>query len=201
MAKLYKTEGVIIRQMKYGESSMIIDVFTEVKGLRSFIVGGVRSKKSKAALYQVMNLVELVAYDKDSDKLNRIKEAKINLIYHDIPRNIFKSSIASFMIDVFRTSVKEREANLELYHFLKNWLLFLDQTVSSLAYLPSLFMLELSEQLGFQPQNNFGEASNRFNLMEGAFVESGVQMQYILNIDESSHLAHLQNMNGKRNFE
>jgi len=192
MAGLYKTRGIVIRQMKYGESSLILDLFTEEKGLRSFIVGAVRSKKSKAALYQIMNCLEVVAYDKQADKLNRIKEANLNLIYQNLPTNIYKSTIGIFLMDVFRTAVKEREANQEMFDFIYYWLIYLDQTKHSLAYLPCLFMLELSEQLGFQPQNNFGGTINRFQLLDGSFVESTLEMQYLLSEEDSLNLSKLQ---------
>lgn len=201
MAGLYKTRGIVIRQMKYGESSLILDLFTEEKGLRSFIVGAVRSKKSKAALYQIMNCIEVVAYDKNADKLNRIKEANLSLIYQNLPINIYKSTIGLFLMDVFRCSVKERETNRPLFDFLYNWLTYLDQTELSLAYLPCLFMLELSEQLGFQPQANFDSVHNRFQLLDGAFVESTLEMQYLLSEKDSLNLSLLQKTRKEMGFD
>ncbi|HRG80676.1 MAG TPA: recombination protein O N-terminal domain-containing protein, partial [Cyclobacteriaceae bacterium] len=50
---LHKTKGVVFRFTKYGETSIIVNIFTELFGLQSYIVNGVRSssKKSKIALY------------------------------------------------------------------------------------------------------------------------------------------------------
>ena len=73
---LIKTRGIVFRSLKYGETSLIVDIFTEERGLRSYLINGVRSKrgKVKASLLQIMSLVEIVAYDKHERGLNRVKE-------------------------------------------------------------------------------------------------------------------------------
>jgi len=197
---IIKTEGIVLKQMKYGESSLILDVFTKEKGLRSCIVSGVRSKNSKAAMYQIMNCLDMVIYDKDADKLNRIKESSLNLIYQSLPLNMFKSSIGIFLMDICRNAIKEREPNEELYRFLKSWLEYLDQTSESLAYLPCLFMLELSEHLGFQPQDNFSVESPLFNLMDGSYTSAMSQSPYTINQELSSHLIQLQHSKKSNGF-
>ena len=192
---IYKSQGIILKQIKYGESSLILDVFTEEKGLRSCIVSGVRAKKSKAAMYQIMNCLDLVAYDKDSDKLNRIKESSLRLIYREIPMNIFKSSIGVFLMDVCKNAIKEKEPNLPLFDFIKSWMQYLDTTKQSLANIPCLFMLQLSEHLGFKPHNNYSTECNQFNLVEGAYQNTTLRNQYILTLKQSENLFKLQNVN------
>ena len=73
---LIKTRGIILRTLKYGETSLIMDIYTENYGLNSYIVGGVRNKKSttKSGSLQIMSLVEIVAYHKSAKSLYRIKE-------------------------------------------------------------------------------------------------------------------------------
>ncbi|MBK9016857.1 MAG: recombination protein O N-terminal domain-containing protein [Saprospiraceae bacterium] len=58
---LIKTRGIVFKAKKYSETSVIVDVFTEEKGLRSYIVSGVRSKRPtvSAGLLQPMTPVEL----------------------------------------------------------------------------------------------------------------------------------------------
>ena len=43
----YKSRAIALSYLKQGESSIISKIFTEEKGLQSFIIKGVRSKKSK----------------------------------------------------------------------------------------------------------------------------------------------------------
>jgi DNA repair protein RecO (recombination protein O) len=46
----YKSRAIALSYLKQGESSIIAKIFTEEKGLQSFIVKGVRAKKAKKNL-------------------------------------------------------------------------------------------------------------------------------------------------------
>lgn len=176
--------------MKYKESSLILDVYTENYGLRSYIISGVRSKKSKtkSGLLQVMGLVELVSYHKMGSQLNRIKEVKAERFYSDIPFNVIKSSIGLFMTEVCKKSIKEREQNQEMYDFLFEKFCYLDQTKNSLALFPHIFMIKLTEILGCMPGKNRSEQAPIFNLQEGAFVSHDDQLAYNVNLENSTYL-------------
>ena len=120
---LIKTRGIIFRAVKYSETSIIADIYTEEKGLRSYIISGVRSKKAKvkASVLQVMTLVDMVAYHRDNKELNRIKEIKAAYVYRSIPFDIVKGAVGLFMIELARKTIKEAEENPGLFNFLFNW--------------------------------------------------------------------------------
>jgi DNA repair protein RecO (recombination protein O) len=63
---LHKTRGIVFRFTKYGESSIIVTIFTELFGIQTYIVNGIRSKNSKGkiALFQPLTLLDLVVYYK-----------------------------------------------------------------------------------------------------------------------------------------
>ena len=75
-----KTKGIVLRSVKYGETSLVVTVFTELFGLQSYMVNGVRttSKKgtSKASLFQPSAILELVAYHNEFNNLQRLREYK-----------------------------------------------------------------------------------------------------------------------------
>ena len=61
---LHKTKGIVLRAVKYGETSLVVTVFTELFGLQSYMVNGVRmiSKKElqRALIFrQVLFLILL----------------------------------------------------------------------------------------------------------------------------------------------
>ncbi len=174
--QIFKSEGIVFRSMKYSETSVIIDIYLREKGLRSFIISGVRSSKSKvrSSLYHPMNILSIVAYDKDNDKLARIKEACYDTIYQKISLDVKRSAIAMLMIELSRNTIKEKEANTELYNFIKSSLLNLDAAGDNLNEIGWRFMLGLTRYLGFYPANNFSERRNLFNLQEGKFVSNEI---------------------------
>lgn len=44
---IYSTKGIVLRTIKYGETSVIASIFTESFGVQSYIVNGVRTSGKK----------------------------------------------------------------------------------------------------------------------------------------------------------
>ena len=168
---LIHTRGIVFRSLKYGETSVIADIFTEEKGLRSFIAGSVRKAKSSMSygLFQPMTVVDLIGYFRDDlDHLNRLKEMRAAEVYSAIPFDIRRGAVALFMAEICRKSIHAGDENPELFEFLLDNLCWLDTTTQPLANLHLHFLLHLPAYLGFQPQyEQDGEVC--FDLKEGVF--------------------------------
>ena len=125
---LFKTRGIVFRFTKYGDSSIIVTIFTELFGLQTYIVNGVRSKaaKGKIALFQPLTLLDLVVYYKENANIKRIKEVRCQHQYQTVQTDIRKSSIGIFMNEVLNKSVKEENQAQELFNFLFDSLVSLD---------------------------------------------------------------------------
>ena len=141
---LIKTRGIILRSMKYGETSIIADVFTEQKGLRSYIISGVRSAKARhsAGLLQIMSLVDMVAYHRDDKDLNRIKEIKAAYLYQNLPFNMVKSAVGQFMAELAQKTLHEPEQNQTLFDFLFHAFQSLDESTDPVGNYHLQFMLQ-----------------------------------------------------------
>ena len=89
----HTTKGIVLRTVKYGETSVIVSVFTELFGVQSYIVNGVRSasKKggTKANLFQPAAILELVVYHNEQKNLQRIKEYRWPVLYEYIFSDVF----------------------------------------------------------------------------------------------------------------
>lgn len=173
MAGIYKTKGIVLKSLKYSESSVIVDVYTQEKGLRTFIVSGLGSKSgnSKASCFQHLNIIDLVAYDK-STGMARIKEQRVDYFYKTLPYNVAKSSIGLFALEIFRNAVKESEANAELFQYLNDFLIDLDDKGKGLGIVPIKFMLDLAKLIGIIPINNRTDKCCYLDMLEGEFVST-----------------------------
>jgi len=171
---LLKTRGIVIRSMKYSETSLIVDVYTEEKGLRSYIVSGVRTKRAKvsASLLQIMSLLDMVVYHRDDKNLARTKEIKAAHVYTSLPFNIRKSSVGMFIAEIIRKTITDPEENRDLFEFLYNSFVFLDLTDQPVSNFHLSFMLDLMPYLGFMPGGNYNEKTPFFDLKEGTFTDS-----------------------------
>ncbi len=152
---LHKTRGVVFRFTKYGETSIIVNIFTELFGLQGYIVNGVRSKsaRNKIALFQPLTLVDLVVYHRENANINRIKEIKCLYPYQSIPLDIKKSAAAIFLNEVVNKTIREESHASELCTFMIDSFITLDRMTVNTENFHLLFLLKLSRLLGFGAHN------------------------------------------------
>lgn len=172
---LHKTRGIVLRSVKYGESSMIVTVFTELFGVQSYIVSGVRtsSKKSmgKGQFFQPAAMLDLVVYHNELRHLHRIREYHWNTIYDQLFADVPRNTVALFMVELLNKCLKQPEANAELYYFVEDIMKALDKTSDAvMANLPLFFAFHLSHFFGFRIDDNYSELNSILDLQEGCFV-------------------------------
>jgi DNA repair protein RecO (recombination protein O) len=167
----YKTKGIVLHQVKYAESSIIVKIYTELFGLKSFIFNGVRKKKSflKANIFQPLSLVELVLNHKENVSIQHVKEIRSSYQFISIPYDVKKSSMVLFLNELLFKTIREEEANQELFDFLHQSILTLDITNKNYSNFHLYFALHLTRYLGFAPSVNYSEECCYFHLSEGIF--------------------------------
>ncbi len=186
---IIKTRGIVIRAIKYSETSLIVDVFTEAVGLRTYIVSGVRQTKAKfgAALLQVPSLIDLVAYEgDDASKMQRVKELRAAYIFQKIPTEIQRGAMALFMAEVLRRSIREHDPQPDLFAFVFDSFLMLDQTNLSIQNFHLAFLIKLSDFFGFSPfwSDDTGGGAI-FDLKDGRFTHDNVGHTYFMTLEQS----------------
>lgn len=185
---LDKTEGIVLKTVRYAETSLIVTIFTKKHGILSFIVQGVRSSKNKQRgnILQPLNLLQLEIYLKEQRNLNRIKEQTTLYIYKNIHTDFIKQSIAIFCIELISKCIKEHEVNEPLYNYLSLFLTELDVSNSNLENKPLFFLLEVASILGFEPALHNILKGVYFNMQEGKFVADYNTVQSCLNAHETN---------------
>lgn len=148
---LHKTRGIVFRFTKYGESSIIVTIFTELFGIQTYLVNGVRSKsaKGKIALFQPLTLLDLVVYYKENANIKRIKEVKCLHQYQSLAADLRKSTIAIFISEVLNKTVKDESHAQEIFEFLYHALILLDHQQTAVENFHLIFLIKLSRFLGF----------------------------------------------------
>jgi len=173
--KLHKTKGIVLRSVKYGESSLIITIFTELFGVQSYLVNGVRAStkkgSGKANLFQPAAILDLIVYHNELRNLQRIREFKWDHLYQDVLSDIKKNAVASFMVELLAKSLKQPEANEELFHFAEDCFLHLDTASETVtANFPLFFALHLATFFGFRISDEYSQKNCFLDLKEGLFV-------------------------------
>src|ERR1043165_6122519 len=98
----HKTKGIVLRTIKYGETSVITAVYTELFGLQSYIVKGVRQStkkaESKSSYFQAAAMLEMEVYHNELKNLQFIKEYKWSYLYEKVLFDVMRNTVAQFMI-------------------------------------------------------------------------------------------------------
>ncbi|PWT73754.1 MAG: DNA repair protein RecO [Bacteroidetes bacterium] len=171
----HKTKGIVLRTVKYGETSVIVSIFTELFGLQSYLVNGVRvvSKKStsKASFFQPAAILDLVVYHNELKNLQRLKEFQWDHLYTHIFFHVVKNAVAMFMVELLSKCIKQPESNPDLYHFVEDAFIHLDGADEAVvANYPLFFALHLASFFGLRIQDNYAENRHFLDLREGLFV-------------------------------
>lgn len=170
---LHSTKAIVLRTVKYGETSLVATLYTELFGVQAYLINGVRTDKkssTKANLFQPGTLLDTIVYHHPSKNLQRIKEVRLATIYQSIHRQIIKNAIAIYVVELISKTITEPECNPELYHFFEQALLTIDASPeASIANFPLQFTLELASQLGFAIQPQSHPSQTLFDLIQGRF--------------------------------
>lgn len=170
---VFHTKGIVLRTVTYGETSIIALIYTELFGIQSYLVNGVRtSKKSalKGNLFQPASILDLEVYHNEFKNLQRIKEAKWHYLYQQIFFNIYKNAVAMFMTELLQKVLKQPENNPELYEFIEDAYIQLDAADAKItANYSCFFALHLTAFLGSRIQDNYSTENNILDLQEGRF--------------------------------
>jgi DNA repair protein RecO (recombination protein O) len=158
--KTHKTKGIVLRTVKYGDTSIVVSIFTELFGLQSYIVNGVRNisknGSNKAVFFQPATLLDMEVYHNSFKHLHRIKEYRLAEIYGNIFTNILKNGVAQYMVEMLYKCLKEPENNPDLFAFTEDCLFHLNSCSESvMANFPIFFSIQLSRFFGFFPHTTF----------------------------------------------
>ena len=185
----YKSRAITLNYLKHGESSIIAKIFTEEKGLQSFIVKGVRAKnaKKKLGLFQPLQLLNINASHFPKKNLQYINEIGLEHNQIDDKIDMKKKFIFIFIAEVVSKVLLETEKDKSLFKFIWE----LKKTINNLKKIspnfPLIFLISLSEYLGFSPSKD--EVNGEyFNMELGGFANNKQQLNYYIEKENSLHL-------------
>lgn len=165
---LVKTDGIILRQIPFSDTSIIVKVFTRDFGLISFLVKGAKSKKNpKANILKPINQISFSFYQKDNKGLRQFKESQLIFAPDAQQFGIYKSAVAMMMIELLNTTITEDAMkDIEKYEFLEYSFNFLrEHRLHSNFYLS--FIYQYSIHLGIEiPFHIFSNSEQVFSLSE-----------------------------------
>ncbi len=182
---LIKTQAILLKKIKYGDSSLILKMYSREKGMQSFMMKAMRKNK-KLHYLQSLSAVNLLAFYKEKSNFLHIKEienAFPSTTYYD---NMYKINLAIFINEIILKSIAEEEANPNLFDFLWAEIKALNDEKASIADFHLRFMFNFSAFLGFFPEEQKEARHCYFDLREGVFSHKMPEHNEFLKEEESN---------------
>lgn len=179
---LVNTRGIVLHHLNYSETSIIAKIYTEQFGLQSFLVKGVRQKKSRTRmnLFGPLSLVEMVMVYKEKSSLHHLREISSAYPATGIATDMRRTALALFINELLYKSIHGEEPDPALFAFIEDSVKDLDTSTGHLAFFHMKFALELTQFLGFSPHDNYSDHSLYFDLQEGAYISAPPLHPYFL---------------------
>ena len=169
---LTKTQAIVLHSIKYGETRLIVDMFTRSHGRLSFIVNIPKSAKAKVKkqLFQPLTLLEIEADIRQKVQLQKLKDMRLAVPFLSIPFHPHKLAISLFVAEFLYYALRSEQRNELLYDYLENSFLWLDGQDGHFANFHLVFLMRLSRFLGFYPNLDDYVAGDYFELRESVFL-------------------------------
>ena len=192
-----KTRGIVLRSVRFGESSLIVDVLTKSSGRVSFMVHIPKTSKGKIKkqYFQPMTLLDFEYDFRQRSNLQRIKDVRVSLPYSSIPIDPAKSCISLFLSEFIYYATRNEQENPTLFTYISTSLEWLDNAYEVFANFHLVFMMRLGKFLGFHPFLEDFTPGCFFDLRNGCFTLSMPLHTDFLNAADAGHLYNLMRMN------
>jgi len=166
------TRAIVLSHLRYGDSSLIVNLYTESMGRQTVFVKGVFGKKSpvRIAMFQPLHLVEIDLHYRANRQMQRISNVQIYDRLQNIPFDPIKSCIALFIAEILYRTLREEESNPGLFDFLLHAIQTLDLNDCGTANFHLVFLVRYSRYLGFYPNTENASDTTWFDSRNGNFV-------------------------------
>jgi DNA repair protein RecO (recombination protein O) len=169
---LEKSRGIVLNQIKYTDSGIVVRMYTRNFGKQSFLVRGMRNKKAGKhnILFQPMFILDLEMSYKASREMQTMKEFSVSFTPYDIHLNIKKSCVAIFLGEVLTSVLKEESPHEEMFDYIEESIIYFDSCKDGYANFHIAFLAGLSGYLGFEPGRRVNADDLFFDMTNGVFV-------------------------------
>jgi DNA repair protein RecO (recombination protein O) len=148
---VYRSKGIVLRSIRYGEADRILDLYTRDAGLVSAIAKGIRRTKSRfGARLEPLSCVDFVAYH--GRTLDTVTQAEMLRSFRGVREDLARFDAAARMVGSVRALSGGDEADRRVFNLLYNGLDALEEHDSGFEAVEAAFGLKLSILAGYAPQ-------------------------------------------------
>jgi len=147
-----KSEAIILKTMKFRESSKILTLYTREYGKVSVIAKGARDPKSKfGSVLEPMNYVLAVFYRKENRDLQLLTQCDMMKSFKRLSEDMERMRAAMSIVELVDVVAHAEERNEPLFHTMVGCLEAINDATKNALQVLYLFEMRLSDILGFRP--------------------------------------------------
>src|SRR5436309_2774306 len=116
MSAIVTTDAIVLKSMKYRETSKIVAFYTRKFGKISAIVKGARRSKSKyGSSLEPMSYVSVVIYKKEGRELQTVSQCDVMKPFRHLADDLDKIAVGLSVIELVSIVAHEEEENTLLF--------------------------------------------------------------------------------------
>ncbi len=145
---VYRSKGIVLRSIRYGEADRILDLYTQDAGLASAIAKGIRRTKSRfGGRLEPLSCVDFLAYE--GRTLDTITQVEVLRSFRGVREDLKRLEAAGGMVGTVRALSGGDEADRRIFNLLYHALDTLEERDSGFAAVEASFSLKLSTLAGY----------------------------------------------------
>ena len=193
---LVKTEAIVLHALKYGESRLIVDLFTREVGRLSCILPLPKTPKArlKKQYFQPMTLLEVEVDLRQRLQLQKLSDARLLSAYTTIPFSPEKLALSLFIAEFLYHALRSEQQNVPLFAYLCDSMQWLDLAERGYANFHLTFLMHMSRFLGFYPNLDDYVPGCYFDLRQSIFCTQAPLHRDFLIPQEADHIRLLMRM-------
>lgn len=163
-----ETKAIILKSLKYGDTSLIIHCFCREGGMQSFLIKGYFANSKKKSRVFPLSEIEVAFHEGNQQTLHNLYKIESTGSRQDISSNPIKSMIVQLMAEILFYLLKTQSSQSQIYDFLIRSLEVYYHKTGEYADFHIWLFSRLLLQTGLAP--NFEGHGDHFNLLEGTLV-------------------------------
>ncbi len=191
-----KFAAAILHTTKYGESRLIIDMFTQQAGRMACVAQMPKSPrgKLKKQYFQPMTLLEIEADVRQNQQLHPLKDARLLVPYASIPFEPDKMALTMFTAEFLYRALRDEQQGEPLFSYIADSMQWLDTATGGYANFHLTFLMHMSRFLGFFPNLSGYADGDVFDMRTATFSHSVPTHSDFLDRNDARRLLQLMRM-------
>ncbi len=147
---IVETDAIVLRSMKYGETSKIVTLYSKKYGKIKVIAKGARGRKSKfGASLEPMTHSSIIMYKKEQRDLHVLSKGEISRPFLKFEGNGDRLTVGLALVELVNLVMHDEEENLPMFALLVEALEAVDRASRNILNIFFAFELRLLEIFGY----------------------------------------------------